>query len=236
MNRHPRLWRHAILPVLCNLVLTIALLALLIFGGWYAFESLDAFFPAGFGWLLLEILAGLVIAVVILGLTAAAWILFQGILCGHFYSELAREVELQLGMKPQDLREVPLRYQIIDAVLDLGALVGVAAGCFVLGLIPVVGSIPAVVIGVTFDAWVFGTDYLDYPQALRARGRKVQREFARQHRATTLGLGASVLLISFVPILSSIVLTTAATGAVLLYRRLSGEESGAALIEQSRSQ
>ena len=67
-------------------------------------------------------------------------------------------------------------------------------------------------------------DYLDYPQALRARGRRVQRQFARRHRSATLGLGSSVMLLTFVPLLSPVLLTTAATGAVLLYRKLEEPE------------
>ena len=36
----------------------------------------------------------------------------------------------------------------------------------------------------------------------------------------TLGLGSSVMLLTFIPLLSPVLLTTAATGAVLLYREL----------------
>jgi len=222
MNRHPSLWRHGLLPILCNLVLTTGLFAGLVFGGYRGFLWLHAKLPSGYGWMTLEVLTGIVLVAAILALALAAWIVFQGIFCGFFYSRLAREVEILLGLPAEQMREVPLRYQIVDALRDLGALMLVASGCLLLGLVPVAGPPAAVIIGGYFDCMVFGMDYLDYPQALRARGRRVQRQFARQHRAATLGLGAGVMLITFIPLLSSVLLTSAAVGAVLLYRKLEG--------------
>ena len=220
MNAHPALWRHGVLPILCNLVLTAALFAGLVYGWFKAYAWVDAAFPATWWGGTLEVLSVVAIAALELALAVAAWIVFQGIFCGFFYSRLAREVEIQLGMDPALMREVPLLYQITDALLDLAALTAVAIGCFILGWVPLVGAPLALVLGLYFDCFVFGMDYLDYPQALRARGRGVQRRFARQHRAATLGLGSSVMLLTFIPLLSPVLLTTAATGAVLLYRKL----------------
>lgn len=220
MNAHPALWRHGILPVLCNLVLTAALFAGLVYGWFRAYAWLDTLFPANWWWSALEVLSAILVAALEIALAVAAWIVFQGIFCGYFYSKLAREVELLLGLKPEQMREVPLLYQITDALRDLAALTAVAIGCFILGWVPLIGAPLALGLGLYFDCFVFGMDYLDYPQALRARGRGVQRAFARRHRAATSGLGSSVLLLTFIPLLSPVLLTTAATGAVLLYRKL----------------
>jgi CysZ protein len=225
MNRHPALWRHGILPIACNLVLSVLLLAALVCSSVRAFGWLDAMFPPGIWWLLLEILAGLLVAVAIVAVMIAGWIVFQGIFCGFFYSRLAREVEIQLGLKPEQMREVPLAYQVLDALLDLAVLTVVAVSCLLLSLVPVVGPVAAVAVGGYFDCFIFGMDYLDYPQALRARGRRVQREFARRHRGYTLGLGASVMLVTLVPLLNSVMLTSAAVGAVLLHRQLEARDA-----------
>lgn len=222
MNAHPALWRHGVLPVLCNLVLSAALLGGLVWGWWRAWAWFDHHFPATWWGTTLQVAAAVGTAAAALAVAIAAWIVFQGVFCGFFYSRLAREVEIQLGLAPAAMREVPLLYQITDALLDLGALIAVAGCCFLVGWIPLVGPPLALAIGAYCNCFVFGMEYLDYPQALRARGRAVQRRFARQHRPHTLGLGVSVLLITFVPLLSPVLLTTAATGAVLLYRRLEG--------------
>ncbi len=225
MNAHPRLWRHGILPILCNLLLSAALFAGLVYGWYRAYAWLDAAFPASWWAATLEVLSVIVVAALEIALAIAAWIVFQGILCGFFYSRLAREVEIQLGLAPERMLEVPLLYQVTDALLDLAALTAVAVGCFLLGWVPLVGAPLALILGLYFDCFVFGMDYLDYPQALRARGRRVQRAFARRHRAATLGLGSSVMLLTFIPLLSPVLLTTAATGAVLLYRKLGEPEA-----------
>jgi CysZ protein len=225
MNANPRLWRHGILPILCNLLLSAALFGGLVYGWFRAYAWLDTAFPANWWGATLAILSVIVVAALEIVLAVAAWIVFQGIFCGFFYSRLAREVEIQLGLAPDRMREVPLLYQITDALLDLAVLVAVAVGCFVLGWVPLIGAPLALGLGLYFDCFVFGMDYLDYPQALRARGRKIQRQFARRHRAATLGLGSSVMLLTFVPLLSPVLLTTAATGAVLLYRKLGEPEA-----------
>lgn len=229
MLKHPRLWGYAVLPVVLNLILTTLFLGGLFWGGYEFFGYLHGkidpgSYPAWLSWLVVigEVLLGLALVVVILLLAIAGWLVFQGILCGYFYSELAKRVELILGMRKEDIREVSLAYQAGDALLDVTFVGFIAASCFVMSFIPIVGPIAAVCIGGYFDCMVFGMDYLDYPQALRARKRGVQRQFARQHRAHTLGLGACVTLITFVPIVNAFFLTTAAAGAVLLYRRLGG--------------
>jgi len=229
MNRHPRLWTHAVLPILLNVVLTTVFLVGLFWGGTELFIFLHAKIhaweiPGWLTWLVVigEVLLGMALFVIILLVAIGLWLVFQGILCGYFYSELARRVELLLGMNAEHIREVPLIYQVVDALLDVTFVGFIAVGCFVMSFIPLVGPVAAVAIGGYFNAMVYGMDYLDYPQALRARGRGVQRDFARKHRAHTLGLGACVTLITFVPIVNAFFLTTAATGAVLLYRRLGG--------------
>ena len=229
MNRHPRLWVHAVLPILLNVVLTSLFLAGLFWGGYEFFGYLHGKIHAGWvpdwlTWLAVigEVLLVFALMVVIALFGIALWLVFQGILCGYFYSELAKRVELILGLPEDEMREVPLIYQVVDALLDVTFVSLIAVSCFIMSFVPLVGPVAAMAIGGYFNAMVYGMDYLDYPQALRERGRRVQRDFARKHRAHTLGLGASVTLLTFVPIVNAFFLTTAATGAVLLYRRLGG--------------
>lgn len=232
MNARPKLWRHGILPVLCNLVLTAALVVGLYYASSWGFAWVDEKLAGGWGWKILAVLSKTAVVCVALAAAVGAWILFQGILCGFFYSRLAREVEIALGLDPRAMREVPFLYQVIDAVRDLAWLTTIAAGCLVLNFVPVIGSVAAFFVGAYFNCLAFGIEYLDYPQALRARDRRAQRAFARQHRAATLGLGAGAFLISFLPLLGAVLLTTATTGAVLLYRRL--EPNAAAGVPPAR--
>jgi len=220
MNRHSGLWRYAALPVLLNLLITGLVLLLLVAAGfWYA-DRLHSHF-AGSWWLrALEVVVVLGLFAFVIGLALGVWLLLQSILCGYFYARLARQVELQLGLRPEEIREVSLGREIVDGVRDLLSLMVVNGGLLLLHLVPVVGSFAAVGGSLYFDCWILGLDYLEYPLALRGQKRDQMRQFARQHRAHTLGLGAAVLGMAFVPVLNAVFLTTAATGAVLLHRKL----------------
>jgi len=220
MSRHPSLWRFGLLPVLLNLLITLFVFVLLA-GAAVAFAVyLHPKFPQSALGVVLEILCGIGLFIVVVAAAVAAWMLFQGILCGHYHGKLALEVELQLGTRREDLKEIEFRYQVVDSLRDLAGLAAVNAACLLANIVPVLGSILGLCGALYYDCYLFGTDYLDFPLALRGLRRSEKRAFTRRHRAHTLGLGAAILLLSFVPVLGAVLLTTAATGAVLLHDRL----------------
>src|SRR6185503_7590028 len=106
MWRHPLLWRHGLIPVALNLLITGVVLLFLVVLAIFFISRLHPLFPAGWQWLLVEILSGIAIVVAAVGLSIAAWMLLQAILCGYFYSKLARQVEIQLGARPEELPEL----------------------------------------------------------------------------------------------------------------------------------
>jgi len=216
---HAELWRYAILPIVLNVLVTgLVLLILVGAGAWFAVRIHPSFSPTWWG-TVLEILAGAGILVVALALAAIAWLLLNGILCGHFYAKLAKRVELQLGTPPEALREVPLGQQIVDTFRDVGALLAINIGLLLLNIVPLVGSVAALLLGVYFDGFIFGRDYLDYPMSLRGMPRAMKLQLARSHRWQTIGLGTGVFAFTLVPIIGSVLNAGAAVGAVLLFHR-----------------
>jgi uncharacterized protein involved in cysteine biosynthesis len=163
-------------------------------------------------------LLGLAVATV--GGVAAAWLLLQAVLCGYFYAQLACQVELGRGMKRESMRDLPLAVQVMEALQKTTLLIGINLGFLLLHCVPVVGSVVAVCGALYCDCLIFGREFLDYPLALRGRPVADKREFFRRNRVHVLGLGASVLLLNFVPLLGAVLLTTAVTGAVLLHEKL----------------
>ena len=234
MCDHPRLWRFAGMPIALNMIITVAVLALLIWAVpeliHYAHASIvDVWYRIP----LLFVLDTLIVAAAITA-TAVTWLLVSGILCGYFYERLAREVEIGLGTPAETLKDLALRYHVVDAVIDVAKLIGINMGFLVLHIVPVIGSIVAT-IGITcFDCYIFGNDYLDFPLALRGMRLDEKRAFARRYLSHTLGLGMSVMMFSFIPILGAVMLSTAAAGAVLLYHRVAAPlTSGEAVPGQS---
>jgi len=222
MARHPGLWRYGVKLMALNLVITLVVLGVLVVAAVGLAAYLHPKFPEGTLGILWEVLAVLAMLLVAVGLTAAIWMLLNGVLSGYYYGKLAEAVERQLGLPPEEIREIPFRHQIADTLRDLGAMVLVNAGLLLLNCVPLVGSVAAICGVFYFNGYIFGRDFLDFPLALRGMRRKEKRAFCRRHRWHTLGLGTVVMLLGLVPLLGALVLTTATTGAVLLHRRLAG--------------
>ncbi len=218
--RYPRLWRYAIIPIVLNLLITgIALLLFLVVViGFLTY--LHPAFPPGWGWVALEVLCAVLLFLVVLGATFVTWIILQAMLCGYYYENLARHVELQLGMQPEELSGLSFREQTVDTLFGLFSLVAVNIGLLLLHLVPVFGSIIGVIGSVLISCYMLGAAYFSFPLSLRQRHRKERAQFTRQFRVETAGLGMAVLLVALLPVISSVVLTTAVVGAVLLHRRL----------------
>jgi CysZ protein len=202
------------------LLISTFLLAALILAAVLFITKAHPWFDDGWLWRAVELVVGLALLLAVVGLTLAAWLVLQGILCGYFYSKLAEKVELQLGLPPEEIREVPFSYQVADTLRDVAFLVAVNAACIAVQVVPVVGSVLGICGSYYFNCFTFGLDFLDHPMALRGMRRRDKRAFAKRHRAHTLGLGTAVLAITLLPVINALLLTTAVTGAVLLHRRL----------------
>jgi len=220
LRDNPQLWSYAIIPILLNVFITIVAFVLLLVAVGGFIYYLHPQFPTGWLGLLLETLSALALLLLAVLATFVLWFLLQGILGGYFYGKLARQVELRLGTPEELLTELPMYREALDTFRDVTSLILVNASLLLLHVVPVVGSIVSIAATAYFDCLLFGREYLAYPLSLRGQTRRQRNQFARQFRGQTIGLGAVVLLMTFVPILGSIVLTTAVVGAVLLHRRL----------------
>lgn len=218
--RHPGLWRYAVVPTVLNVLITVAVLVAMFFAAREAAAYIDQLLPpAWYYWVLKAILIALAF-VLALAVSVAAFLILQVVLCCVFYDLLAQQVEIKLGMRREEFSDVSLFHHVHAAFRDLLALGGVTLLCLVLHVVPAAGSIASACITFYFSFFTCGVEYLDYPMALRGMRRKEKLAFARSNRSSTLGLGAAVFFFNFVPVVGSIVLTTAVVGAVLLHRDL----------------
>ncbi len=223
MRRHSALWRYGVTPVLLNVLITGVLLVVLVVSVIVAAASLHGRFPEGWWGTLWEITAVVALVLVALAVTAAVWLLLQSVLCGYFYEKLARSVEVQLGVSPGELRDVPVSALTIDALQDFSVLLGMNAALLLLNCVPLLGSLIALWAALLLDALLFGGEYLGYPLMLRGMRRRQRREFVSRHRMHAVGLGAAVLLLNLIPLVGAVGLTTAVAGSVLLHRKLATE-------------
>jgi CysZ protein len=218
--KHPALWLYGIVPVLLNLLITALVLAILVGAAMAFMVYLHPQFPEG-GWgLFLEIVTALALLVAAGTLAFVVWLLLLGILVGHSLGRLAKRVELQLGTPPDQLRDIPWMYQVVDSFRDVAMLIAINGGTLLLHLIPGLGSVLAVLVSLYFDSLLFGAEVFDYPLMLRGMRRDEKWAFLKRHRPYTLGLGFATLLVALIPLVGPIFMTTAAVGAVLLYHEL----------------
>ncbi len=226
LNSHPKLWRYAILPTALNLLITCLALVVLIIGAMWLVTELHPWLTEGMegAWWWLAV-AGEILAVVAILLACALimvliWKLVGGILCGYFYAKLAEHVELELGMKSDDLRPISLSYEVCDTLLNLTLLIVVNGFILLFNVVPLIGGVLALLGTAYFTWYILGLDYLSFPLALRGVRRRDQFAFGHRHRMHTIGLGSAVFALEFIPIIGAVLLTTATVGAVLLHRRI----------------
>lgn len=226
MRQKPALWTYGVAPIVLNLFISLLTLVLLIVAAWYSIDYVHASLPEGWLWLIVKVICDIALFVLVIAGVFVTWLILQAVLCAFFYERLARQVELLLGIDPADLRDVPLLDQISTVIRDVLKLVIVNVGLLALHVVPVVGSVAAVCGSFYFNCLVLGSEFFAFPQDLRGKVRVEKRRFARENRYHTLGVGAAVILVLLIPVLGAVLLTTAVTGTVLLYRRLTPDDSG----------
>lgn len=226
MCKNPSLWRYAVAPFLLNLFVAGLLTLLLGFAGVSVFSSLHPAIGDHWWRFLVEAAAVVFFIVAAIGFLVATWLAVQSVLCVWFYDRLARKVEQQLGLESDELKDVSLGPQIIDALCDALLLLTINVACLVVQIIPVVGTTIGACGSYYFTCSTLGYTFLDYPLSLRGMRRKEKLLYVRRHRSYSLGLGTAAMALAIVPIVNAVFLTVAVVGGVILHRGMRDKELG----------
>ncbi|MFT4221051.1 MAG: EI24 domain-containing protein [Microbacterium sp.] len=140
-----------------------------------------------------------------------------------FYDRIWRAVENELGTADPGPGTGFWR-GVADGLALFARGVGVAVVTAAVGLIPVVGGILAVVLGVTATGWLLADELTS--RALSARGidRRARRRMLRGRRARALGFGVATQLCFMVPLGAVATMPAAVAGATTLARSLLDEQ------------
>lgn len=166
----------------------------------------------------------------VFGVTAALFLYYFFLrigfmIAGPFNSFLAERVEAQLtgDILPETdyktlLKEIwptiknetaKLGYELLRTLL-------VALLCLALSFLGPL-SILTPVIWFLFNAWLYGFLYLDYPLDNNGFKLKQELEVLHRNRATTIGFGAGVALITMIPVINFFVMPAAVIGGTKLW-------------------
>lgn len=224
LARRPKLLGRGLLPpILTSLLLLGALIALAVNSGRLA----DWLTPFADDWTNPEALRAVVAAllvvcgVLLLVLTFSALTLALG---GPIYDTIAEALERDLGDLPPEQRQrfvASAGRAVLQTVALLVLSVLLAVGVFLIGLIPVVGTVVAAVLGACLGGWLVALDMVGTVFERRGMFRLGQRNARLRGRPLlTLGFCVPTFVLLSVPLLAIAVFPVAKAGATLLAREV----------------
>lgn len=220
--RHPSLWVYGIWPVILNILIAIAVWLGAFFLGQWLLDWASGWLGDGLwgqiGWWMCFV----GVLLLTLGAGFISYLVLMSVFCGFSFSKLARKVELFLGASEDELVEVSTVAGVVDALRASLKLVVVNVLLLGLHIVPGIGSLAAVSLGLYVDAFILGSEFLGIPLELRGKRWLERQEFAKTWRGATLGIGAVVTGLMLIPVVGAVFQTTAVVGAVLVHRRLTG--------------
>lgn len=220
-RRRPGLMLLGMVPALLVLAAVLAALVVLLLHvtalvGW-ATPFADDWTPSIRGLLRVGLSILLVLGfVLVASMTFTALTLVVG---DPFYERIWAETERTLGGEVPDAGPPFWRSAADGAVLAVAGL-GLGIGVFLLGLLPVVGTVVGLVLGVAVSGRLLAGELVS--RALEARGldRPARAEVLRRDRASVLGFGVATQLCFLVPLGAVAVMPAAVAGATMLARDL----------------
>ena len=224
LREHKKLWLWVFPPAIINTLITLLALVMVVMLSWVLIDWVWPMYGSSFWQWVYKITVSIAIVLGVIGLTAVAWLILTSVCVGFLLSILAERVEKTLGLAEEEVYEISLVREGIEAALETSVVVTIHAAAFLAQFVPVIGtavSVPAVLIT---DAFVFGWEIMSYPMGVRGLTLKQRAAFIRKHRPETVGLGTTVLPTAIIPIVGGLVMCFATIGAVLLYRDLISEE------------
>lgn len=227
LRAHPVVWKWIAAPAVITLVLIAALVAAILhfadpLAAWLG-AHLHGLIP-GIGGALVEALVVTLIEaliVVVLSLTGLSlFVSIAGMVAGPFNELLSEHLEAALTGRP------PPPFALASFLH--GAALGVAHGVrrllvllfgliamFVIGLVPVIGTIAAPAFGLWLAASGAAYDCYDAVLSRRTLGYRAKLAYLARHRTRTLGLGLGVTGLLLVPVINLVALGVGAAGATV---------------------
>jgi len=228
---HRRLYKWVALPFLLSLLL----LATIAWGLWALSAVIIAFVVALMPAFLAVLVGGLLHIVVLALLAIGAYVLFFGVaalITTPFCEMLSEAVEEERTGVPAPPFSVGVFLR--DLVLGISHalrrvflfLVSVLAMLLLGAVLPVVGVFIAAIATAFITSRFAAFDAMDCVLARKGWRYKAKKQFLAEHRARTLGLGAAVAGMSWIPLVGALALPFGAVGATLLYLDVTDESKG----------
>jgi CysZ protein len=217
---HPTLAPLAALPALVNLVVWAGIVALIL---GRAGRLVDALVPAS-GWAhYLLYVPALVLAYLVVLVVAAVLVHFFGSLVAAPFNDLLSARVERLEGRQVDEEGGVLRAlarfggSLIDELKKWGLYVVCLVALAPLLLVPIAGQLAWPVASSLVTFWFLAYEYLDYPFSRRGFRFADRRAFCWTHFRPMVGMGISVTVTTFVPLVCFVLMPLSVVGGTLLY-------------------
>lgn len=220
--REPVLRRFVVIPLVLNLLIFVALFAVL-------YQGFTLLIPMVMGWLpdwawleAFEWVFWLLYGVVIVLLMAYGFVIVANLIGSPFYGYLAELTEKRLTGQTIDT-DGSWRQLLADApralwreLQKIAYYLPRATLLLILSLIPVVNVFGAL-LWFAFNSWMMALQYVDYPSDNHRESFNDLKRFLRSTRFSAYGFGVPVALGAMVPLLNLVVVPAAVCGATAYY-------------------
>ena len=213
----PGIRRYVLMPLLLNILL---------FGGliWFGYTQLSpmvewvmSFVPEWLGlleWLIWLFITSMVTIIVFFTFTPIA-----NVIAAPFNAIMAEKIEEKLT--GQDINSgVGLLTIIKDSILSqlgkLGYIALWSIALLIISLIPAINFISPF-LWVIFGSWLLTLEYIDYPMGNHDLTFKQQKQTLKSRRGLAMGFGASVMVLTSIPLINFIVMPLAVAGATAMW-------------------
>ena len=215
--REPSIRPFAVIPLIINVVVIIALFVSGTMGMSALLDSWLAGLPAWLEWL--KTLLWVVLAIGLLLLLCFSFTLLANLIAAPFNGWLAAKVEAHLtGVEPES--GLSMTQEAIQSIRgELGKLWFLASRAALLGIvslllfwIPVVNAILPL-LWFAFGAYMLALEYMDHPMANHGMEFKAKRQLLAEHRMLSLSFGGMATLFTAIPLVNLVIMPAAVAGA-----------------------
>lgn len=162
----------------------------------------------------------LLVVILVIGAGFLSIVTFTGLTLAvgdPFYERIWRETERMLGGDAPDHGVGWLR-GAKDGVVLVGLGVLTSACVFVIGLLPVVGTVVGAAVGLVVSGRLLAAELVSRPLEARGMDRAARKELLRGHGGAMTGFGVAVQACFLVPFGAVLVMPGAVAGATMLAR------------------
>jgi CysZ protein len=179
------------------------------------------------GWRqLLRVLVGIVIVAASLLIAAISYTALTLLIGDPFYEKISEKIDERFGGTGFG-EELPwyktFRRNLVDSIRLIALGVVLSIPVFLIGFIPVVGQVVAMVLNAVIGGWLIAVELTGIPFNRRSIWLTERRKLLRANRALAMGFGVPVFLLLLIPPAAILVIPAAVVGSTLLCRRVLGQ-------------